>query len=160
MKHLTTFLTTLAVVLYLGAVPALAQHGHGGGHGMGAAMGGGHERGEGSTMRETGDMSTHGSKTADQLLARNSKLSSRLQRLLPPGTNVQQAARGFKNLGQFVAAVHVSHNLGIPFAELRSRILSGESLGKAIHELKPNVRAKDEARRADREAKEDLRESS
>jgi len=36
------------------------------------------------------------------------------QRLLgnnPPGTNLQSAATGFKNLGQFVAAVHVSHNL-------------------------------------------------
>src|SRR5688500_10753566 len=53
---------------------------------------------------------------------KNPKLEARLQKLLPTGTNVQDAASGFKNWGQFVAATHVSQNLGIPFAELKAQM--------------------------------------
>jgi hypothetical protein len=57
-----------------------------------------------------------------QRLSRNtaltSKLETRLTALGYQGT-VYQAAYGFKNLGQFVAATHVSQNLGIPFDQLK-----------------------------------------
>jgi hypothetical protein len=57
-----------------------------------------------------------------------------------------------------VAAVHVSHNLGIPFSQLKAEMAgSGMNLGKAIHELKPNVNAKSERKRATKEAREDLK---
>jgi hypothetical protein len=64
-----------------------------------------------------------------------------LQSLLPAGTNVQTAAEGFKNQGQFVAGVHVSHNLNIPFDELKARVTGpkAESLGKAIEQLRPDL---------------------
>jgi hypothetical protein len=67
-------------------------------------------------------------------LASHPGLSARLQSLLPPGTNLQTAAAWFKNRGQFVAAVHVSHNLGIPFEQLKAKMTgtSPESLGRAI----------------------------
>ena len=35
----------------------------------------------------------------------------------------QRASSGFRNQGQFIAAVHVSQNLGIPFADLRATML-------------------------------------
>ncbi len=33
---------------------------------------------------------------------------------------LNQASKGFKNQGQFIAALHVSQNLGIPFADLKT----------------------------------------
>ena len=33
---------------------------------------------------------------------------------------LDQASLGFKNQGQFIAALHVSQNLGIPFADLKT----------------------------------------
>lgn len=53
---------------------------------------------------------------------KNPKLEARLLTLLPVGTTVHDASQGFKNWGQFVAAAHVSNNLNIPFAELKSRM--------------------------------------
>jgi hypothetical protein len=47
------------------------------------------------------------------------------------------ASKGFKNLGQFVAAVNVSNNLGISFTELKTRMVTdGMSLGQAIQDVK------------------------
>jgi hypothetical protein len=104
---------------------------------------------------------TGGSKSPGDLLAQNTKLSSRLETMLPEGTNVQDAAGGFKNLGQFVAAVHVSKNLGIPFEDLKARMTGpdAEKLGEAIHELKPAVNAKAEAKKAKKQAKQEIRDS-
>src|SRR5262249_13788861 len=97
----------------------------------------------------------------DQLLAQNSKLSSKLQNLMPPGTDLQQAAQGFKNLGQFVAAVHVSHNLGIPFDQLKAKMIGPpkESLGQAIHALKPTANSSDESKKGGKQAKQDIDDS-
>ena len=46
--------------------------------------------------------------------------------------------QGFKNYGQYVAAKHVSENLGISLEDLRSKMTGQhpESLGRAIQELK------------------------
>ena len=65
---------------------------------------------------------------------KNPRLEARLLQLLPAGTNINEAARGFKNWGQFVAAVHVSNNQNIPFMELKSRMVGpgAVSLGQAI----------------------------
>src|SRR5260370_4929734 len=52
-----------------------------------------------------------GKKTPDQLLSNNTKLSGNLAKLLPKDVTPQQACDGFRNLGQCVAAIHVSHNL-------------------------------------------------
>lgn len=73
-----------------------------------------------------------------QKLERNTKLASKLQSRLPAGTDVTAAAAGFRNLGQFVAAVNVSNNLGIPFAELKTRMVDQHmSLGQAIQDARP-----------------------
>ncbi len=68
-----------------------------------------------------------------QKLQKNTNLASKLAGRLPTGTNLMDAAEGFRNLGQFVAAVNVSNNLGLSFTELKSRMVDdGMSLGQAI----------------------------
>jgi len=90
--------------------------------------------------------------------------------LLPPGTDLKTAESGFKSYGQFIAALHVSKNLKIPFDELKAK-MTGEtatsagqtsstpmSLGKAIRALRPDMtanQARDEANRAKKQAKID-----
>jgi len=93
------------------------------------------------------------------------QLASKLSTLLPPGTNLDAAAAGFKNLGQFVAAVHVSHNLGIPFDQLRARMVGANAvpLGQAIQALRPattTTTVNREVKRAEDEAREDLKKKS
>jgi hypothetical protein len=124
----------------------------GGSHGNSSAPG---------TMANTNRPSDMGKQSPDTILSRNSKLNSKLGSLLPNGMTAQQACSGFKNLGQCVAAIHVSHNLDIPFADLKTKITgdNSESLGKAIHQFKPDVNAKAEAKKGEKQADKDLSES-
>lgn len=95
-------------------------------------------------------------------IARNERLSTKLQPLFPPGTDMTVASQGFKNTGQFVAAAHVSKNLEIPFDEIKSRVASGDSLGDAVRALKPNMdkgEVKRQVKEAERQAKKDLKEA-
>jgi hypothetical protein len=151
------FLSAAAMVAFM-ASPAFAQHGHGGGMGSSASMHGSDHSSSthGSSGDHSGQSSTQSS--VSTRLSSNTKLASKLQSLLPPGTDLQAAASGFKNLGQFVAAVHVSHNLGIPFDQLKAKMQGPptESLGKAIHELKPDADAKAQTKTAETEAHNDL----
>lgn len=100
-----------------------------------------------------------GKRTAAEHLAANPELSSKLFGFFPAGTNLQQEAAGFKNLGAFVAATHVAHNLGIPFDQLKIRMANGQSLGDAIHDLKPEVKHRAEEKKARAEARKDLKEN-
>lgn len=100
-----------------------------------------------------------GRRTAAEHLAANPKLSSKLEGFFPAGTNLQQEAAGFKNLGEFVAATHVSRNLGIPFGQLKVRMANGQSLGDAIHDLKPEVNPRAGERKAREHARRDLQEA-
>jgi hypothetical protein len=80
---------------------------------------------------------------------RNPKLESRLRPLLPSNMTMQQAAKGFVNQHQFVSAVHVSRNLDIPFALLKSKIVDERlTLGQAIQVLRPDADVSKELRRA------------
>jgi hypothetical protein len=93
-----------------------------------------------------------------QKIAANPALVARLQPLLPSGMTIATAATGFKNQGQFVAALHVSHNLNIPFAQLKADMTGSnrDSLGQAIHELRPTANAKAAAETAERQARADI----
>lgn len=157
----------LALTLAFAAGTALAQ-------GKGQAKGPGTSSGRTGAPQSPGSSAEHGpkveptshhpgsvdtkKKTPGELLAQNEKLSARLAAKLP-GTDLQQAAGEFKNLGDFVSAVHVSHNLGIPLGDLRTRMGSGQSLGEAIHAIKPNVNSAAEVRRAQKQAEKDLKET-
>ena len=89
-----------------------------------------------------------------QKLEKNTNLASKLQSRLPPGTDLNTAAAGFRNLGQFVAAVNVSNNLGLDFTTMKtSMVTDGKSLGQAIQAQKgASVDAQSVAARAERDA--------
>ncbi len=176
MRGLTLLVAELVIVFALGGMPLFAQHGRGHGGRPGgfpsappdsvrsdrAGSHGMHPGGEFPRPGPANNISgtPHENKVGARL-AHNTALSSRLQGLLPAGTNVQGAAKGFKNLGQFVAAVHVSRNLDIPFDQLKARMVGpdAKNLGKAIQELKPEAHAKAEAAKAKRQAEADIKES-
>ena len=65
----------------------------------------------------------------DQALAEN------LGKLLPQGTDLRDAATGFRNLGEFVTTVRISTNLEIPFDELKAFFL--QHLGQERDALGP-----------------------
>jgi len=162
------FILALVAMAGFSVLPAFAQHGHGGGSGGG----GGHDSHASSTSSShDGDSGKSGDKDGDShggghgghgnlaaKLSANPALSAKLSALLPPGTNLATASAGFKNLGQFVAAVHVSKNLGIPFDQLKAKMTGPPpmSLGKAITALDPTANAKSALKTAEKQAKADL----
>ena len=172
MRRLTVLSTVMAVLALLTGPSLLAQRGGGGGGGAGRGVGAagdrggidrGADRGAGERTGAKGnpDSNQGAVKTPGELLTHNTRLASKLQPLLPAGTDLEQASQGFKNLGGFVAAAHVSHNLGIPFDQLKARMIGppSESLGKAIQALKPEANHKEEAKRGEKEAKDDIHAS-
>jgi hypothetical protein len=90
---------------------------------------------------------------AQQALYRNIVLADTLRVRLPQGTDMLAAAGGFRRLELFVATVHASNNLVIPFFELKRRIVNdGMTLGQAIQDMRPKSRYWFEARRAEDDA--------
>ena len=108
---------------------------------------------------------------------KNPKLEARLLALLglPQGTPITDVSSGFKNWGQFVAAVHVSENLGLDFNSLKAAmtgIPAGSpagtaptaqplSLGQAVQSLGGSTisgtSVETEVKKAETEASEDFR---
>jgi hypothetical protein len=87
-------------------------------------------------------------------LTKNTNLAAKLTARLPAGTDLMAASAGFRNLGQFVAAVNVSSNLKIPFDQLKTKMVTdGKSLGQAIQALKPVASATIEAQHAEYDAR-------
>jgi len=106
------------------------------------------------------DRKAQGTKDPSVQLANNSGLSTQIAKLFPQGTDLGLMASGFKNLGQFVAAAHISKNLEIPFDQLKLEMMDGSSLSDAIHELKPELTEKSvkaETKKAEDQAKKDLK---
>jgi hypothetical protein len=82
--------------------------------------------------------------------------------------SLNDASAGFKNQGQFIAALHVSQNLGISFDTLRNQMITKTgtgatatstqtmSLGQAIQATKKNADATTESQKAQTQATQDL----
>lgn len=99
---------------------------------------------------------------------KNKPLGARIEKMLPANMTLDTASAGFRNQGQFIAAFHVSQNLGIPFADLKAAMLgtpvpgsttavtSPMSLGQAIKQLKPFANATTAVSRAESETEHDL----
>ena len=171
MKYAKTCLLTLAVVVF--SMTTLAQHGHGTGGSMGPGVGHGADGAGHGSMSSSSSGSTHGM-TVNQILSKNTALAGKIQTLT--GMSAQQACAGFKNLGQCVAAAHVSKNLGISFACMQAD-MTGQapakgstcpagtgssksmSLGKAIQTLRPTADSKAESKKAEKQAYADVKES-
>ena len=132
-----------------GSIPEVS---HGGDHGNHAD----HDRPEAEKQAHN----NHPDRNFEARIEENSALKTKIESLLPAGTDLKTAANGFKNEGQFIAALHVSKNLNIPFDQLKMKMTgpNAMSLGKAIQALKPSVPPKDadkEADKAEKEAKAD-----
>jgi hypothetical protein len=96
------------------------------------------------------------------VLSHNTAIAEKIQTLT--GQDAQAACAGFKNLGQCVAAAHVAKNLDIlgGFDALKTKMTGNNavSLGKSIELLAPQADAKAEAKKANKQASDDLKASS
>jgi hypothetical protein len=171
MKQPHVSVLALAVALY--CAPAFAQHGHSGGSmgGMGAGMG--HGASTHGSMGNGSSSSTPAMKM-DQQLSKNTKLAGTIHTLT--GLDAKTACDGFKNLGQCVAAAHVSKNLGITFDCMKSDMTGtappkgiscpagtgakSMSLGKSIQALSPTSDSKTESKKGTHQADQDLKDSN
>ena len=96
------------------------------------------------------------------------------QGMLAANATATEACAPFTALAGCLAALHASHNLGVDFICLRAvvtgvhtsadvsgcRVADGEKaqdLNKAIHQLKPDANAKQAAKDAEQQAKDDLK---
>ena len=117
-----------------GGPPGNAREGHGnvGGGGRGNTddsqdtPGGGRRR-DGSD-REAG---------ASFVAKLNPQQRARLEAMLPSGMTLDQAAEGFRNRGQFIAALQQSQNHDISFGDLKAQMTGDNplSLGEAMRSL-------------------------
>ncbi len=106
------------------------------------------------------------------------KLTAKLQGtgVLAANTNIAEACNTFKALSDCVAALHASHSLALDFNCVKSDMTGvqtsadmsackephgdkGASLSKTIQLLKPDADAKAQAKDAERQANEDLKEA-
>ncbi len=171
-------LLMFGTVLYLGSSMSLPaqSRGRGAGAGMGQGPAGGAGSGAAASQRGSSNQEMNQNREMNQSQGasaqkgapskasepwvKNTQLAERLQGLLPPGTDLTAASAGFKNSGQFIAAVHVANNLGIPFDSLKKEIESQGSLGKAIQVLKPTMTKTEvdkEVKTAEQEASQDVK---
>ncbi|MBZ5558648.1 MAG: hypothetical protein LAO77_15355 [Acidobacteriia bacterium] len=164
-RTLITFLSSLAVVTSLSVNPASAQS-RGGGHAVtpsqarpsAPAQPAGPAKGSEGTRGHDGS-NKPAPMTVAQRIDAHPQLVTQLTPLLPSGVTLDAAAQGFKNQGQFIAALHVSHNLNIPFDKLKAEMTGADhdSLGKAIQDLQPTADAKAAAKTAEAQARADLK---
>src|SRR5262245_23903070 len=181
MKKFLTFVFALTIVFYLSSVSTFAQ---GKGTGQGPAVSGGHGPDINQSNSDHGKSADHANTTHDQtkstngdkLIARintDTKFSQRLTTLLPtewtsanPPKTLADAAAGFENQGRFVSFLHVSKNLGLNYTQwtdMRNKLAAGGSLGKCIHEVKPELSQTQinvQVQTAEKQAKEDLKTTS
>lgn len=164
LRHLMLF---AAVTLFL-ASSSFAQHSHpggpppGGGPPAGRGPGGASASGMNGPNKNAGMSHTDMSHaTPSEVLSHNTAIAGKIKSLT--GQDAQTACNGFKNLGQCVAAAHVAKNLNIPggFEALKSKVTGASplSLGKAIQQLVPDANSKSEAKKANKQASDDLNET-
>lgn len=118
-----------------------AGRGHAGGKGRGNAGAGGSnengdegDQGEGGHGRGASSRENGGSFAAKM----NPNQRARLEAMLPSGMTLEQAAEGFRNQGQFIAALQQSKSHNISFADLKAEMTGDNpvSLGQAMRKFR------------------------
>lgn len=79
---------------------------------------------------------TKAARTETTAVKTNANQETRLLAMLPPGATIQDASQGFRNRGQFIAAVNASANHNIPFYELKAR-MTGIPVGSTVQTTTP-----------------------
>ena len=177
MNRSVSLVVAFAVVSLLGT-SAVAQHGGGRPASTGPGMG---RSSSGMSHSSGSPGATGASAQSPTTLLQNDHLNTALTKALTnskvpiPGNNLQTACAPFRNLGQCIAALHVSKNLGISFDCLQADMIgqppsgsgcptgtgsSKMSLGKAITTLGPTADAKAEAKKANQQANADLKNAN
>ena len=157
-----THLILFVALTFAYSSPAFAQRHPGGGPpaGRGPSGASGSSNGEAKADAVSHSNMSHASPSG--VLSHNTAIAGKIKSLT--GEDAQTACSGFKNLGQCVAAAHVVKNLDIPggFDALKAKVTGtgSMSLGKAIEQLSPNANAKSEAKKANKQADDDMKESS
>jgi len=148
-----------------GAAGAGVGVGTAAGAGAGAQVGTGAQAGANAGVKSRTDAQTNrtaaDARSNSGVIGRiqsNPAVAARVESMLPSGMSLNTASAGFKDEGQFLAALHASQNLNIPFEQLKTRMTgsAATSLGSAIQASKPDMnanQAKAEAKKAETEAK-------
>jgi hypothetical protein len=152
LKEIGMRMRWVAVLLVLESVMAFAQMGS---HGVPTPS---QPTSNSSRPDETPTNEMH-MKSIDQVLHDDPRLSAKLQEMLPTETSPQQACAGFKTLEQCVTAIHLAQNLKLPFADLKSKTTGKGSVGlqKAIEQMAASANAKDEMKKAKKQAGDDMK---
>ena len=120
--------------------------GHGGDAGKGANAG----KGNSKTTTVTASVTTTTTTTTttptapvappnalSTKISKNPNQLARFSAMLPEGMSLEQATTGFRNQGQFIAALNASKNQGVSFADLQTAMtVDGLSLGQAVKQLR------------------------
>lgn len=88
------------------------------------------------------DFARASSSEPDRVSARfssNAALSGRVKPMLPEGSDVASSAAGFHDETQFIATAHAAHENNMSFVDLKDRVTAGQSLGEAMHAMKPDM---------------------
>jgi hypothetical protein len=98
---------------------------------------------------------------ANAVRADEPRVQERLKPVLNRGTKMDVAAEGFLTAEEFATVAHASKNTSVPFMVLKHRVLNEkrpfeDSMTDAIREFKPELNAKAEVAKAQREAKADI----
>ena len=158
-KHLILFVA----VTFACSSPALAQRSRGGRPPAGHVPSGTSGSGIGEANKTSAVSHTNMSQASpSDVLSHNTAIAGKITSLTQEPALT--ACKGFKNLGQCMAAAHVAKNLDVPggFNALRAKLTATPpmSLGKAIQQLSPNANAKSEAKKANKQAADDMKETS
>jgi len=122
-----------------------------------------------TTRTTTGTRPTPPISPIAQKIASHPQLAQRITAMLPinPKTGkpitLNQAALGFRNQGQFIAAVQAAHRLNCStcFMQIKTDMTKkGMSLGQAIQDVKKTTNTPVQARRADTDADDDVKTST
>jgi hypothetical protein len=85
------------------------------------------------------------------------RLHDRVRPLLNRGAKIDIAAEGFRSAEEFATVAHAARNTNVPFMVLKHRVLTeGRPLADAIREVKPEVDARAEVKRAQMAARSDV----
>ena len=165
---------SLAILLYSSA--ALAQHGHAGGMGGGMGNSMGHGSMNSSDHGASGRAAPTSSQKIGDVLSKNPVIGDKIVTLTGDKLGAADACTGFKNIGQCIAAAHVSKNLpGMNFFCLRQAMtktpagtnapstgcpVTGKlSLGQVIQKLDPQADSTTETKKANTETQQDMKAS-
>lgn len=177
MKKLVLVVALAMVSVSLGASRGAAQgpQGSGAGSASASSSGGGH------SLNPIKWVKKEPKSASDQLDSKDEqdkKLTANLhaQGVLAANTDAKSACENFHTLDECVAALHASKNEGLDFNCLKSNLTGVQtgadmssckgpagdksiSLSKAIHAMKPDADAKGAAKTAEKQAKDDLKDS-